>query len=441
VHPPPVRGVDRVRAPRWRPIAAGAGFVVAATALQLVRQPMARSWNTMWAEDGRVYLRDAFAHPVWATLLRGYNGYAQLVPRLLVVPARVLPASWWAPYFAVAGALGASLLGLAAVRSARGWIHNAWLRWLLGFVVTLAPVATLEITGNITNLNWTWVAASFWLIASRQRGPADTVLRSGVVALGALTTPLQLVMWPWAVVVAIVRRRRGDYVVVASLTVGLAIQGIAYLATSQAPVRGRPTVHEVVKVYVARVLGSVGLGERWLPHWWDLHPHGVEVAVVVGLVVVILLARPWRAPRGQLALAAAALAMSVWVFAFSLWFRGSGAVELFTRVIAIPGGSRYVYPPSVFIVSGLLVLVDASGRAWLKALLAAQVILITVSSLTVTTPRSYGPTWSTELARAETACRRVPADRRGSTTVTIPITPYPAWHVELSCQQLLDSAT
>ncbi len=423
---------------RRRAFGLGLGFVVVATAAQLVRQPGTALWNTMWAEDGGIYTTQALAHPAWKTLFRGYAGYAQLVPRMLALTTRVLPPAWWAPTFALAGTLITSLLALTVVRSARGWIDNPWLRWLLAFVVALSPVALSEITGNITNLNWTLFAVSFWLIASRQETTPDTVMRAGLVGLGALTTTLQVVMLPWAIVMAVLRRRRSDYVVLGALAVGLAGQGLAVHATTNVEAVTRPDLHLVVKDFVARVLGSAALGERWLPHWWEYHPRSVEIIAVAGLVAVVLLARPWRARPGQLLVAGGAMAIAVGVFAFSLWFRGAGAVELFRPGVSVPGGSRYAYPPLLFVLSGVTVLVDASGRAWLKILFAAQVLVIIVSSFSIAAPRSHGPAWSTEIERARAECRSHPTGRigsAGSATVTIPITPFAVWHVTVPCDR------
>ena len=45
-------GRERVRA-----IALSIAFLFAAVVLQLVRQPGAHTWDTVWAEDGRIYAR------------------------------------------------------------------------------------------------------------------------------------------------------------------------------------------------------------------------------------------------------------------------------------------------------------------------------------------------------------------------------------------------
>ena len=81
-----------------------------------------------------------------------------------------------------AGTLITSLLALTVSVGPRV-DDKPWLRWLLAFVVALSPVALSEITGNITNLNWTLFAVSFWLIASPRR-PRPTRHAGRLVGLG-----------------------------------------------------------------------------------------------------------------------------------------------------------------------------------------------------------------------------------------------------------------
>ena len=126
-----------------RRAAASVGFVGLVVAVELLRQPGARTWDTVWAEDGTIYAEQAIHLPALTALTRPYAGYVQLLPRLLALPARVLPVAWYAPWFAVAGALTAALLGLLVVHSAEGWITNRGLRWLVGLTVATTPTQVI----------------------------------------------------------------------------------------------------------------------------------------------------------------------------------------------------------------------------------------------------------------------------------------------------------
>ena len=172
-------------------------------------------------------------------------------------------------------------------------------------------------------------------------------------------------------------------------------------ATTNVEAVTRPDVHLVVKDFVARVLGSAALGERWLPHWWEYHREASSIIAVAGLVAVVLLARPWRARPGQLLVAGGAMAIAVGVFAFSLWFRGAGAVELFRPGVSVPGGSRLrlsaaaVRPERVDGARrrvGPSVAQDPVRRAGRRDQ--------RLGSISIAAPRSHGPAWSTEIERA-----------------------------------------
>jgi hypothetical protein len=81
---PEVHGASRTGASRWH--AAQAAVVPLAVLLGagvlLERQAGDPPWHTLWAEDGRVFLPDALAHPL-SSLVTPYAGYLQLVPRLI----------------------------------------------------------------------------------------------------------------------------------------------------------------------------------------------------------------------------------------------------------------------------------------------------------------------------------------------------------------------
>src|SRR4051812_26930028 len=162
---------------RGRKVVMAVAFAVAAVAAQLLRQRGYRTWNTVWAEDGFVYAADAYRQPALSTLFRGYAGYAQFGPRLLILPARLLPVSALAAYCAIVSAAVWALLGLFVVRSSRGWIESRGLRVVLAVLVVAAPTAFYEVNANLANLGWPLLYAAAWAVASRRTGAADVAAR------------------------------------------------------------------------------------------------------------------------------------------------------------------------------------------------------------------------------------------------------------------------
>ena len=200
-------------------------FLAVAVAVQLARQPGLHSWDTIWAEDGRIFTEDALTLPAVQTLLRAYAGYAQFTTRVLALGTRFVPPDRLAAYLAASAAVVVALLGLVVVRSARSWVASPALRWALGAMVVIAPVTFSELTATLTNVGWHFLIAGFWAIASREQGRVDTPVRAAAVLVGALTTVTQVVLLPWAIVMAVHRRRRSDLIVLASLVAGLGHPG------------------------------------------------------------------------------------------------------------------------------------------------------------------------------------------------------------------------
>jgi hypothetical protein len=408
--------MTRARARSWL---LGAAFVVVTTALQLMRQPGARTWDTIWAEDGGVYTTDVINHPIGAALFRGYAGYVQLVPRILALPTRIIPPSWFAPYLAATGAVVAALCGLLVVRFSSGWVECEPLRWTLGAMVVLVPVGYPEINANIVNLNWTLLAVAFWAVASRRRGRADLALRVALVVLTALTTSLAAVLVPWAILVAVIRRTRDDAAVLVTLVVALGVQGLIDRSTAS-PARGPWSGSRAVEIFEVRVLGSLVTGERWLGHLWLQHPRKLVIGSIAFVVMVIVLSRPWRQSHDRQWFAASAVALAIVTFVASTAVRGTTLIGLTSAVHTFDNaGSRYGFVPVLLLFSALVVLVDGSRRRWLQALLIAQAVFVITTSLRLLTLRSNGPMWSSTLARATATCRARPE----LAVVSIPASP------------------
>jgi hypothetical protein len=274
--------------------------------------------------------------------------------------------------------------------------------------------------------------ASFWAFASRRDRTLDVVLRSVVVALTALTTPVVALLVPVAVVVAVLRRKRADFVVVASCVVALGVQLVAIHAAG--PAASLPSSRRDLPVaYGVRVLGSLVFGERWLDVLWLHLDAWLAVAALAVVVAVLLLAVPWRIARERQWFAAIAIGGSVALFVVPVFVRGTLIIQL-TSGEFTGAGSRYVYVPVVVLFSGLAVLVDGSRRRWLVGAVAAQAIALMVICFGLASLRSAGPTWSSQLPSARSRCA---VTTSAQTAQPVPITPGGGdWTVVVPCQRL-----
>ena len=124
------------------------GAVAAIGLLRLVAGGF--GFDTVWAEDGKVFLRDVREHGLgsfWIT----HGGYLPSLPRLLALPALVLPLRFFDLYAVLASTAVVAVLAVfvhLAVKELTGSAEWALLPALgMGFV----PAAGFEALGNLAN--------------------------------------------------------------------------------------------------------------------------------------------------------------------------------------------------------------------------------------------------------------------------------------------------
>lgn len=405
----PAQPAGAAASSRSRGIALVTVAVIALTGLQLLRQPGTRSWQSIWAEDGAVYGREAFALPVWRTLFRGYGGYVQVVPRLLASPIRLIGVSGAAALFAVSASLVTALLAVFVFRCTAGWIDDVWLRLVVAAMTAVAPIASVETTANLANLGWPLLIACAWACVSRRTQTLDTVLRTVVVVATALSTTLAALLVPGALAIAIRRRQRRDWIVFVAFSLALALQLALDRSAEPAPRYGvTSTVGDLFEVFGVRVLGGAVIGERWLQDAWKAWHYGIvaiAVAVFVGIAVACR-----RAHRDRWILAAAGLLTAVVVFAVPVWIRGSAPMRLHAAGLRIEG-SRYLVVPIALLVSAAAVLVDGAGRTWLRRLVVLHAVVLIAAGFQMSNIRSAARPWNEEVQRARVECRTQAADK------------------------------
>lgn len=401
------------------------------TAAQLARQPRARSWNTIWAEDGRVFATDALGSGWTSSFLRGYGGYVQVVPRVLALPVRWLPPQWWAGWLAVASTVVTSALALFVLRASAPVVRSALLRLLLVAMTALAPSMWFEVNASVSNLGWPLLYAAFWAIVSPLPGRRAAAVRAAVLVAAALTTTVAALLLPIAAFYAWLRRsQRMERVIIGLFAAAMAVQ---LVAAHYAPPRptAPSTAQDLPTLFAVRVLGSAVLGERWLERLW-LHLHGA-FPIIITILIVAAVVLAWRriAPTRR-SLIAVALGWAVVVFGTTVWLRGSEQMHLGAAYNSI--GSRYVVVPALLVVTAAVLVVDGlPATRWTHCLVAAYGFVVIGTSLTLSGPRSDGPTWSAALATARAAC----AERNAPAVVQIAIAPpVEPWVVVAPCDRL-----
>ncbi len=424
-----VRGENTFRASHVARVSVGAGLFASAVALPLLRQTGTRSWHTIWAEDGTIYYGQARQFGVFAVMFRGYAGYLQLPPRILGAVATLVPARQLPLYFAISAALVNALLAWFVYWASEGWITSRVARLALASTLVLLPALGYENTATITNTIWTFAAAAPWAIVAQQDDNRDVIIRSTVVFFAASATALTAIFIPVALGYAILRRTRAAGIVATSFLVGIAIQAVTALTTSDT--RAAPNLQhkpaQLPEDISVRVFAQYALGDRGIRSIWD---HRALLAVSAPIVILAIFALLLRGvERAHQLLAGTFLVLAIVTFVVPVWGRGTQIVALspsdkgfFAVGTYLPTG-RFSVVPVIMLASSFALVLDGPRRrnpeTWRRvcvALFVAQIALVSLIGFSVSNLRSRGEPWS---ARVDAAYRYKCADADPSKQITV----------------------
>ncbi len=409
-------------------------LVLACTALQLLYQDGARSWDTIYAEDGLVFFVEAQGYGI-ASIFRPYAGYGHLGPRILALPTRWVPLEHLAQYLALAGALTTSLAALAVYALTRGVISSLVLRVVLAASVALLPVMAFENLANITNVIWPLTFACFWALVREPRTRADILLGGAVAFIGAASAGLTLLLLPLAAWALWTRRTRAQAVVVGAFAAAALFQVVMWVSDSGSGPQGDSSPG-LLRLFATRVLASTAIGDNWAGSLFEQSNYSVllPISVMVSCVVVALFV---FAPASARWLGGIAVIYAAVMFFFPLVVRGSLALALLDHVWN-SNGARYAGLSILLLLSGIFIMVDAArfsesvrraAVGGLALLFVAQVVF----AFPALNPRSAGPEWRPELVAGARRCRATAAR-----IVVIPITPS-GWSLFVPCRDAQDA--
>jgi len=432
-----------------------AGFAVLA-GIALARQPGVPATRTFWAEDGVIFYAQALGKPFGADLVAAYNGYDQLVPRLVVELTRLAPARDAATVVALAGAGALAGLGCAVFDMARGHVPAPALRVLLVLAMVLLPVANFEMLDNLVNLPWWMFFAAFWALLWRPCRRTGALGSAVLCALAAASEPLVGLLLPLAALRALTLRGWRDRAAAAGLAAGLVFQGLVVMGAkggrdySSAGLGGVPGAF-LTRVGLAWLTGRKGTSALV---GWD---QGAAEALGA-LLVVVLIGAAWELGNGNVrALAVSVAVLAPVCFAVPVWARGAAPFMQSARSFAFAG--RYAAVPVLMLVSLLLALAGSlgahraaqgagltgpgagvAGPPWerprdlrLPATVVACCLLLPAWVVDFRDPngRMHGPTWESQLAAASASCRSA----RSNGLVTVEATP-PGMSFVLHCRAI-----
>ena len=403
----------------------GALLLVGAIALPLFRQRGTPSWRTVWAEDGSIYTQQAVNAGPLHVVLRGYNGYLQLPPRLLALPTPFFSLRYLALYCSFISVAVAAALAWGVYHWSKTWVGPRVLRVALASLVVLMPAMGLDSTATITNLIWPFLAALPWALVSREETAGDVVVRSAVVVLAATSSLLAVCFLPLALGWLAYHRTKAALCVTSAFVVGLILQ-VAVASTTTTPAnplvahRSLSNLANIAEGEGGHVFGTFLFGTRWE---MDLGQASGAVAVVLPTVIVaavfILLAI--GANRHAQLAGTALVATAVVVFAGTAWERGPGVYGLNPGSFA--ENPRYSVPSVMLLASAMAVLLSNRGgflresvRVTCRYLFCVETIVVIAVCFSVVSLRGADPPWIGRVDHVVAEC----AGRPGSALATVP---------------------
>jgi hypothetical protein len=394
-------------------------------ALQLCRIGPGIALNSLWAEDGPIFLQGAIQHGAWTDLWSTYAGYLVFVQRLAGLFGGALPLRDAAAGMSILAAFVVALSGLVVWVASAAHIRNPWLRGALTALAVLAPTASLESVASGTYAAWFMLLPVFWLLIWRPRSVGGAALGGLFILLTALSSPEVWFFAPLAALRGLAIRDRRDGILFGSWVLGSAIQVPAYLLQDEKQVTPVWS-HEIWTALLQRVLDGAALGERLGGKAWALLGWPLLLALLVLGVAGLYLGLRRAGPAARW-LALLAVPTSILMFVVSTYQRAVGAQMAWPAGAHFGAAGRYTIVPALLLVSVALVLVDDAARRrielgrWLVGVTAVVLIAGMAISFDVRDSASRGtPSWTDSLDAARAEC-----EAETLTGATVAISPPP----------------
>jgi hypothetical protein len=433
----------------WWGIALG---VAVLTWIQMVRRPTdPPAWDSLYVEDGQVFLAQAVDQHAWDTLATSHLGYLHTAARAITEVATWFPLERAPLVMALLTSLTVALLAAYVFEASGAWIASPLLRGVLAVALVLIPVTARDINATVANLHWYLIYASYWAVVNPWRSRGWLALSAGLVLVATLTDPLAAVLLPLGIVLALRERGggRAAWVVPGAIVLGLLVQLV--LRDEGAERVGGVDAGAVPRIFAERVTSSLLAGDQ---HLFDLFggrtgsPFAWASLVLVATAVAVGV---WRLRGRRRHVLMAGAAFSVAYFLIPVISRGT---ELLVPEMPWSlGASRYMYLPVMFLLTGLVAAVDradpaAAGRARrhspLREIALALLVMATIALDLRAPHRTEGdPRWGPALEQAERACAAgrpvgpvtligAPGDR----TAIVPTHRLAHWYVPIECRRL-----
>jgi hypothetical protein len=419
------------------------GWIALAALTILVRQQGVPAWDTVWAEDGSLFLRDALRDPLGA-VLHPYTGYIHLAPRIVAAVSAALPLDLAALSLAVGSALVVAVLSLYVFWASRGVITSLPARAVVAGSMILLPAAGYESANNATNLRWYLLYACFWSLIRESRTTWQAGADATVAAVAALSDPFTVLLVPlawWSL------RDRGrlDRTVWAAfggaLVVQLSVVLHEFVIADGPPLQNGEFVWaQALGLLGMRVATTFAMGDRAVQMLWPFLGWwmGWLGLALLAMTTLYAVSRTSTRNRGMVLYT---IGLACAVFLVSLFLRGTEMISPDGDVL-VAVGLRWTVTPILFLTAAWVMLLDEPDTrvrrtTWRRLVIGigGLLVVVWVWNFPVWSFRSMGPSWTEELRLARGRCFS------GGPVATVPISPIRPeglWKVRLPCGTVTD---
>jgi hypothetical protein len=414
-----------------------AAVLVLGTVLQLLRPGFSASLNSLWAEDGPIFLQGALSEGFVDAVFNPYAGYLVLVPRLIGEAAAIVPLEQAAAVVSILSAAVAALSGIVVWCASAAHIRDPHLRGLLAALTVLVPVAGLESVDSAAYVPWYMLFATFWLLLWRPATTRGTLLASLFILATGLSTPGVWFFAPLVLLRALAIRDRRDVAIVGSFAAG-ALAQVPVLALNQEDAVDPSWTGDIWTAYAQRVVDGAALGERLGGSAWAHLGWPFLVALLIGAAVALAIGLRRAGPIARW-FAALAIPTSLALFVVSAYQRAVGSEIVWPAGDYHGSAGRYAIVPALLLISLALVLIDG-GRArrerplrlsWLGIAVAVLLAIGIVTSFDVRNSAVRGtPPWDEALNGAASACVA-----EGVPDIAVPTSP-PPFGLQVPCERI-----
>lgn len=410
-----------------------AAIVVLAGLAAFLRIPLSQL-DALWAEDGAVFLQEAFERPDIATVVAPYNGYLHLLPRTAALIATWVPLESAALALRVIAAVVVAGAAWAMWVLAEGHLRSPWLRAGLTVAAAVAPAAAFEAIGNVANSHFWLLAASVWALVARRPKAGQQVLPCVVVALAALSTPLSAVLLPLSIG-RLVGRVPWRHRAVALVHVAAVALQVAFILSTSRTADAPGSTGDVAFGYALRVVTTSFLGLDWTGALVTEHSRWPAWTLAAAVALVLCVVAIVRRSVMLVVLLGLSLTLFVVTSVFAIGNQYPPTGELSTVLFV---SARYAVVPSLLLVAAWLVaaqhVIDRISRrtaAWVTAIALLPVLGTAVWDYRAEPDFRAGTTsWSGQVDLARETCR---SSSVGS--VRIDIAPE-RWGMDLDCHTM-----